>query len=109
PVENNWNTLARSKHTVVNLRRPQMLSLQVIGIGEQVVSIGISRVEFHCSREILLGLNPIIATSVDVTRKNEKRRVIRQARTRDCELLQSAIIITVATKQKIGHRKVCFG
>ena len=67
PEENNWRALARSQHAVVNLRREQMPSLQVVCISEQIVSIRVSRVERHGGREVSLGLSPIVAAPVDVT------------------------------------------
>src|SRR5256885_1531596 len=108
PKENYWCAFARSKDALINLRRQKMSPLEVVRIGQQIVSIRISRVEGDRSREIALRLRPIVATSIDVAVENKKRRAVRQTRTRDGEFGHCAVVISMTTKKKIGFCKMGF-
>src|SRR6266480_846082 len=51
----------------------------------------------------------MVAASIDVAGENKERRAIRQTGARDSEFFQGAIVVTVASEQKIGHGKMGLG
>ena len=51
----------------------------------------------------------MVATAIDVTGENEKRRAVRQTRTGNGEFFKRAIVVAATTEEKIGTRKMRLG
>src|SRR5262249_13247257 len=77
-----------------------------VSVGEKIVSIRISWIERERGREIAFGFGKMIATAIDVARKNEERAAVRQTRSRYGEFFKRAIIIAEASEEIIGLREM---
>src|SRR5439155_13282077 len=94
---------------IVGLHRFGKSPLQHVSIRQQIVSVGISRIEGDRCGKISLSLRPVVTAPIDVTRENKERRAIGQTGTRDGQFFQRAIVVPVASEQKISHGEVRFG
>jgi len=76
------------------------------GVGQKIVSIRISRIERERGGEVALGFVKMVAAAIDVAGENKKRRAVRQTRARDCELFQSAVVVSLAPEEIICQGKM---
>src|SRR5206468_7471346 len=109
PELNDRGLLTSGNNTLVSLHRFWKSPLQHVSIGQQIVSVGISGIERDRGREIAFSLRPMITASIDVAVENKKRRAVRQTGAGDCEFGQRAVVITMASEQKIGLGEMGLG
>src|SRR5947199_1045503 len=108
PEVDDRNSFAGSEDIVIDVDRFLQPAFKHVSVGEKIVSIGVPRIERKRRGEIAFGFGKMIATAIDVTGENEKRRAVRQAGSRNGKFFERAIVVAEASEEIIGPRETGF-